>query len=101
MSNFLYERADTFDNGQARMHESSFTRGVKQVRQAETPRFENLDVLLPPWGSDALSLVAEDGLCVQSTAWRFRPDGLIGRKLKINASLNLLQAKLLSRIPGI
>ena len=28
--------------------------------------------------TDTLNLVVEDGLCVQSTAWRFRPGGLIG-----------------------
>lgn len=54
------------------MHESSFKRGVKHVRQVKTPRFDVVGV------TDALSLVVEDGPCAQSTAWRFRSDGPIG-----------------------
>lgn len=39
--------------------------GVKHARQVETPRSDVVGA------TDALSLVVEDGLCAQSTAWRF------------------------------
>ena len=56
------------------MHESSFKRGVKHVRQVETPRFDVVGV------TDVLSLVVEDGLCVS------QPHGASGQVVRLAAT---------------